>query len=271
MSLTTGTIQPSVLGLSLRVGSVPHAVSGDGNGQQDRVFALIYSVTDGKYSYSPIIDDTTGKWYEYEPNAGDSSIQLTKDTCSKLFYIGKSNHFTIAFVWAYTTTKTDSILFDSLTSISGYRSHTLVTFIKSVDAASYYPRTRGIYDPNSTYVWDTNYRDFVLYTVDNVTSMYAVLKEGVSFSAIAPTDSTYWEKILDNYEVVISNTVIADNAQMGGFYLSKGNFTSVATGQTLVASAINNEEVKIANRPYLKISGNEEIPNVYETKHGIIS
>ena len=93
------------------------------------------------------------------------------------------------------------------------------------------PRYRGTYNSSETYVYNSEYRDIVIYNGN----AYIVKSYGYSGSAI-PTNSSYWEQS-SKFSFVAMDTALIDGANIAGFMFKNQKMQS-QTG-TLTLDGIN--------------------------------
>ena len=86
------------------------------------------------------------------------------------------------------------------------------------------PRYCGFhkYSPNISYVYDSSYRDIVVYNGD----VYQVLSRGATVpGTILPTDTSYWEKA-SKFSFVAMDTALIDGANIAGFMFNDSKMVS---------------------------------------------
>ncbi len=102
------------------------------------------------------------------------------------------------------------------------------------DGYNYLPINNGPYntDPNRTYTWNIEKRDFVDVEENGEWNRYGVARFGLVVPKnTPPPNSTYWTKVQEKLQTLLVNTVFATNANIGGF---------MTTAQRMVSSAKTN-------------------------------
>ena len=103
-------------------------------------------------------------------------------------------------------------------------------------ATGAFPRDRGVFTSGQTYVWNTDYRDKIIYLIGGVYYNFLVKNYGASVTA-APTSvngDSNWEA-MQKFVNIATDTLFADGANVAGFLFSNNVLKSYNDeGETLL-------------------------------------
>lgn len=114
------------------------------------------------------------------------------------------------------------------------------------------PRYRGLYSSSQTYVYDSEYRDIVIYN----NNAYVVKVFGYSGSA-TPTNTVYWEQA-NKYSFVAMDTALIDGANIAGFMYKNEQMQSSSTylGEPNLVLDGRNGNIKVRGNGSLELRAN---------------
>ena len=107
-------------------------------------------------------------------------------------------------------------------------------------ATGAFPRDRGVFTSGQTYVWNTDYRDKVIYLIGGVYYNFLVKNYGASVTA-APTSAngdSNWEA-MQKFVNIATDTLFADGANVAGFMFKNNVLKSHNDeGETLLINGV---------------------------------
>lgn len=102
---------------------------------------------------------------------------------------------------------------------------------------------RGVYDSSKTYYGNSNRLDCVKYS----DTYYIARIDAGTFSGKAPTNTAYWNSFGASFESVATNLLLAENANIGDWFISGGKIVStLASGNKIELDAVN-RRIKITS------------------------
>lgn len=112
--------------------------------------------------------------------------------------------------------------------------------IGATGATGAFPRDRGVFTSGQTYVWNTDYRDKVIYLIGGVYYNFLVKNYGASVTA-APTSAngdSNWEA-MQKFVNIATDTLFADGANVAGFMFKNNVLKSHNDeGETLLINGV---------------------------------
>lgn len=112
--------------------------------------------------------------------------------------------------------------------------------IGATGATGAFPRDRGVFASGQTYVWNTDYRDKVIYLIGGVYYNFLVKNYGASVTA-APTSAngdSNWEA-MQKFVNIATDTLFADGANVAGFMFKNNVLKSHNDeGETLLINGV---------------------------------
>ena len=112
--------------------------------------------------------------------------------------------------------------------------------IGATGATGAFPRDRGVFTSGQTYVWNTDYRDKVIYLIGGVYYNFLVKNYGASVTA-APTSvngDSNWEA-MQKFVNIATDTLFADGANVAGFMFKDKVLKSFNDkGETLLINGV---------------------------------
>lgn len=167
----------------------------------------------------------SARWYAYRSNNNSSWSQYDSQT-------SYSSTFSVSISSSYKYYKIVAKPFDGVECVA-YAQVVEDGEPGSQGPVGAMPRARGAYSSETTYVYNSQYRDIV-YTSDG--RVWMVKNYGASFSNITPPNSSYW--IEGNKQIFTAiDTALIDGANIAGFQFKNNKMQS--SNGNLVLDGVN--------------------------------
>lgn len=102
---------------------------------------------------------------------------------------------------------------------------------------------RGVYDSSKTYYGNSNRLDCVKYGE----TYYIARIDAGTFNGKAPTNTSYWNSFGASFESVATNLLLAENANIGDWFISGGKIVSTLENGNKIELDAKNRRIKITS------------------------
>lgn len=177
----------------------------------DDIYGYAYKLQDG--SYSAVDLTASGNYVKIRYN-GTRETKITYDVRSNGYFDDDDDLYGIKLT-------SQMVYIELYVNDSKVASQPILVMLPGLDGYNYLPINNGVYDPDKTYTWNIEKRDFVDIEEDGEWNRYGVRSFGMTVPAnTPPPNSSYWTKIQQKLQTVFANCIFGTNANIGGFLVS---------------------------------------------------